>query len=82
MQALRWHEEDQGQTFDLTDIPAELGAEAEEAREKLVEAVASEDDTLLKNILRVRKSRKKIFWTGFVGRHYKTDSSRCYVERL
>ena len=28
MQALRWHEDDQGQTFDLTEIPAELGAAA------------------------------------------------------
>ena len=51
MQALRWHVEDQGQTFDLTHIPAELQAEAEEAREKLVEAVASEDDTLLEKYL-------------------------------
>ena len=51
MQALRWHEEDQGQTFDLTEIPAELGAVAEEAREELIETVASEDDDLLEKYL-------------------------------
>ena len=51
MKTLRWHEEDQGQTFDLTDIPDELEAAAEEAREELIEAVTSEDDVLLEKYL-------------------------------
>ncbi len=51
MKAIRWHEEDHGQTFDLTGIPAELGVEAEEAREALIEAVASENDVLLEKYL-------------------------------
>ena len=51
MKALRWHEADQGQTFDLTEIPIELGAAAAEAREELVETVASEDDDLLEKYL-------------------------------
>ena len=51
MNAIRWHDDDLGQTFELTDIPAELQAEAEAAREEMVEAVASEDDTLLEKYL-------------------------------
>ena len=51
MKALRWHEDDQGQTFDLIQIPAELGAAAEQAREELIETVASEDDDLLEKYL-------------------------------
>ena len=51
MKAFRWHEEDQGQTFDLTEIPTELAAAAEEAREELVETVASEDDDLLEKYI-------------------------------
>ena len=54
MKALRWHEEDQGQTFDVTEIPTELGAAAEEAREELVETVASEDDDLPRKVSRRR----------------------------
>ena len=51
MKAIRWHGDDLGQTFELTDIPAELQVEAEEAREEMVEAVASEDDALLEKYL-------------------------------
>ena len=51
MQTLRWHEADQGQTFDLTQIPTEFQAAAEEAREELVEAIASEDDALLEKYI-------------------------------
>ena len=47
MKSIRWQADDQGRTFDLEDIPLELQAEAEEAREAMIEAVASEDDTLL-----------------------------------
>ena len=51
MKAIRWHEGDQGQTFDWVDIPATLQAEAKEAHEAMVEAVASEDDVLLEKYL-------------------------------
>ena len=51
MKAIRWHNDDLGQTFELTDIPAESQAEAEEAREEMVETVASEDDALLEKYL-------------------------------
>lgn len=42
-----WNEEDMGMTFEEVDIPDELMAEAEEYREKLLEAVAEHDDTLM-----------------------------------
>jgi len=42
-----WNEEDMGMTFQEVDIPAEIMDEALEYREKLLEAVAEFNDTLL-----------------------------------
>lgn len=42
-----WNEEDMGMTFEEVEIPADLMDEAEEYREKLLEAVAEFDDTLM-----------------------------------
>ena len=42
MSAIRWHEDDFGQTFDLEEIPSELAAEATEMREMLIDTVAAE----------------------------------------
>ncbi len=42
-----WNEEDMGMTFEEVEIPADLMEEAEEYREKLLEAVAEFDDTLM-----------------------------------
>ncbi|HKK39721.1 MAG TPA: elongation factor G, partial [Cryomorphaceae bacterium] len=42
-----WNEDDMGMTFEEIDIPAELIDEAKEHREKLLEAVAEFDDTLM-----------------------------------
>ncbi len=47
MKAIRWHEEDFGQTFDLEDIPSDMATEATEMRETLIDTVAAEDDELL-----------------------------------
>ena len=47
MKAIRWHEEDFGQTFDFEDIPSDMATEAMEMRETLIDTVASEDDELL-----------------------------------
>ncbi len=55
MKAVYWHEADQGQTFDLGNIPPALQAEAEGAREVIVESVASEDDVLLETYLEGRE---------------------------
>ena len=42
-----WNEDDMGMTFSEVDIPAELLDDAKEHREKLLEAVAEFDDTLM-----------------------------------
>lgn len=51
MNAIRWREDDLGQTFDFEDIPSELVAEATEMREMLIDTVAAEDDELLEKYL-------------------------------
>jgi elongation factor G len=42
-----WNEEDMGMTYDVIDIPADVLDEATEYREKLLEAVAEFNDTLM-----------------------------------
>lgn len=42
-----WNEDDQGMTFNEVDIPEDIYEEAKEYREKLLEAVAEFDDTLM-----------------------------------
>ncbi|MDE0503419.1 MAG: elongation factor G [Candidatus Poribacteria bacterium] len=51
MKAIRWHEEDFGQTFDFEDIPADFVTHATEMRETLIDTVAAEDDNLLEKYL-------------------------------
>ncbi|MEZ4937644.1 MAG: elongation factor G [Crocinitomicaceae bacterium] len=47
MKGVSWNEEDMGMTYELFDIPADLVDEANEWREKLVEAVAESDEALM-----------------------------------
>jgi elongation factor G len=47
MKAIIWNDDNNGMDFDVIDIPAELVDEANEWKEKLVEAVAESDDTLM-----------------------------------
>ena len=47
MKEIRWHEEDEGETFDVTDVDASRLDQANEWREKLVEMVAGSDDALM-----------------------------------
>ncbi len=47
MKEIRWHEEDEGETFDITDVDASRLDQANEWREKLVETVAGSDDALM-----------------------------------
>ena len=47
MKEIRWHEDDEGETFDVTDVDSSRLAQAQEWREKLVETVASSDDALM-----------------------------------
>ena len=47
MKAILWHDESLGADYDVEDIPADLQAEAEEWRGKMLEAVAEFDDELM-----------------------------------
>ncbi len=47
MKAILWHDETMGADYDIEDIPADLQAECDEWRAKLVEAAAEGDDALM-----------------------------------
>ena len=47
MKAIIWHDETMGAEYDIEDIPANLLAEAEEWRDKMLEVLAECDDTLM-----------------------------------
>ena len=47
MKAILWHDETMGADYDVEEIPADLVAEAEEWRGKMLEAVAEFDDELM-----------------------------------
>jgi elongation factor G len=49
--AIVWHDETQGSTFDVIDIPEELQEEAAEARAHLIEEVATYDENLLEKFM-------------------------------
>ena len=46
-QAIIWHEDKMGATYDVVDIPEEMKEEVKEYRANLIEAVAEYDDALL-----------------------------------
>ncbi len=46
-QAIVWNEDDMGMTFEVVDVPADLEETVLEWREKLLEAVAEYDDSLM-----------------------------------
>ena len=47
MKAILWHDETMGAEYDIEDIPVDLVDEAEEWREKLLDAASSFDDELM-----------------------------------
>jgi elongation factor G len=51
MKAIMWNEEDQGMTYELEDIPADMLEQVEEYREMLVEAAAEANDELMDKYL-------------------------------
>ncbi len=51
MQAIYWEEENMGVRFETREVPAELADAASEWREKLVEAAAEADETLMERYL-------------------------------
>jgi len=52
MKALVWRGDDLGATWDVIDVPAEMKAEADEWRHRLVERVAETNDELLEHYLK------------------------------
>jgi elongation factor G len=52
MKAIRWHTDDLGENFDVTDdIPADMKAQVEEYHRKMVEKISEQDDVLLEKYL-------------------------------
>ena len=51
MKAIFWDDASQGMKFEMRDVPAQLLEEAKEWREKMVEAAAEADDTLMTKYL-------------------------------
>jgi elongation factor G len=51
MKAIYWNEDDLGLTFEEADIPEDMVAQAEEYREKLIEAAAESSDQLTEKYL-------------------------------
>lgn len=51
MKAVMWNEEDQGMTFSLEEVPAELLNDALELREQMIEAAAEANDELMEKYL-------------------------------
>ncbi|MGB0662995.1 MAG: elongation factor G [Pontibacterium sp.] len=51
MKAIMWNEEDQGMTYELEDIPADLQDKAETLREEMVEAAAEATEELMEKYL-------------------------------
>ncbi len=47
MKAIFWHDETMGAEYSIEDVPAELQSEAEEWREKMLEAIAECDDVIM-----------------------------------
>jgi elongation factor G len=54
MKAITYHEESQGTTWDIHDIPRDLAKGAAEARHHLLESIAEHDEQLLDNYLHER----------------------------
>jgi elongation factor G len=51
MKAIKWKDETLGAQFDVTEIPAEMAAQAAEYRSKLVESAVEQDDVALEAYL-------------------------------
>ena len=51
MKAIMWNEADQGMTYELEDIPADLQGRADELREQMVEAAAEASEELMDKYL-------------------------------
>ena len=71
MKAIFWHDETMGAEYSVEEIPADLQAEAEEWRDKMLEALAECDDLSWRNtsmiLLRSRRGDHGCYPQGYVG---------------
>jgi elongation factor G len=68
MKAIYWNEADQGMTYRLEDVPADMAAACAEWREKMVEAAAEANEGLMENYLEGRELSIEEIKTGLRAR--------------
>ena len=64
MKAILWSEEDQGLTYDLTDIPADMQADAERWRQQMVETAAEASEELMEKYIETDELSEEDIRTG------------------
>jgi elongation factor G len=77
MKAVYWDMETQGMNFEYSDIPAELLAEAEAARLRVVEAAAEANDALMNKYLEGSELSQDEIKSGLRERSWKNEIVLC-----
>lgn len=74
MKEIRWNEDDEGETFTITDVDASRLDQAQQWREKLIDTVAGSDDALMELYLDGKEisveQLKKAIRTGTINRTF------------
>ena len=77
MQAIYWDMETQGMKFEYRDVPANLQAQAEEYRAKMIEAAAEANDALMNKYLEGEELSAKEIRAGLRERSIKNEIVLC-----
>jgi elongation factor G len=77
MKAIYWDMETQGMKFQYQDIPADLKAQAEEYRAKMIEAAAEGDDALTEKFLEGKELTEAEIKRGLKARSLKNEIVLC-----
>jgi len=77
MQAIYWDMETQGMKFEYRDVPANLRAQAEEYRAKMIEAAAEANDALMNKYLEGEELSAKEIRAGLRERSIKNEIVLC-----
>ena len=67
MKAIFWHDETMGAEYSVEEIPADLQAEAEEWRDKMLEALAECDDAIMEKYFDHGRGDHGCYPQGYVG---------------
>ena len=73
MKAIYWNEADSGMTYDAKDIPADMQAECEEWRAKMIEAAAESNDALMEKYLETSELSVEEIKEGIRARTLKSE---------